>query len=73
MRLCLLPVALLTVAACASTPAKETPRTAAEQRAHDSVLARSKVPNASAVGSAMRVADSLGKRVERQDSAAAVP
>ena len=41
------------------------------QRQKDSILANSKLPGARGVGSAMRVSDSIGARVQRSDSLAA--
>jgi hypothetical protein len=40
------------------------------QRERDSVLAQSKIPGATGVGKAMKVADSAGSRVQLQDSIA---
>jgi hypothetical protein len=40
------------------------------QREKDSILANSKIPNARAVGKAMRVADSTSARVLRADTVA---
>lgn len=40
------------------------------QRQHDSILANSKIPNARAVGSAMRAADSTSAGISRADSVA---
>jgi hypothetical protein len=40
------------------------------ERQHDSILANSKIPNARAVGSAMRAADSTSAGIHRADSVA---
>jgi len=50
---------LLLIAACGQGTKTSTGRT---ERETDSVIANSKVPNAKAVGSAMRVADSASAR-----------
>jgi hypothetical protein len=62
---------LLAVAACSREKAKDA---AAEkvksERERDSVLGQSKIPGATGVGKAMKVADSAGSRVQAQDSIA---
>ena len=62
---------LLALAACS----REKPKDAAaekvkSERERDSVLGQSKIPGATGVGKAMKVADSAGTRVQLQDSIA---
>jgi hypothetical protein len=64
-------VLLLALPACMKEKGKdaaaEQPRS---QRERDSVLGQSKIPGATGVGKAMKVADSAGSRVQLQDSIA---
>lgn len=56
--------------ACGSGNSDQTARDTLTQRQKDSILANSKIPNARAVGNAMRAADSVNVRVLRADSLA---
>lgn len=57
--------------ACGSRESDQTVnRDTLTQRQKDSILANSKIPNARAVGKAMRVADSTSARVLRADTVA---
>jgi hypothetical protein len=56
--------------ACGSGNSEQTARDTLTQRQKDSILANSKIPNARAVGNAMRAADSVNARVLRADSLA---
>jgi hypothetical protein len=57
---------LVLLPACAG---KETPKpTARTERDKDSILANSKIPNAAAVGKAMRVSDSVAAKVRITDT-----
>ena len=56
--------------ACGSGNSDQTAADTLTQRQKDSILANSKIPNARAVGSAMRAADSTSARVLRADSVA---
>lgn len=64
-------VFLLATSGCMKDKEKEA---AAEkvrsERERDSVLGQSKIPGATGVGKAMKVADSAGSRVQLQDSIA---
>lgn len=64
----LVVVAVLT--ACGTGNSDQTARDTLTQRQKDSILANSKIPNARAVGNAMRAADSVNVRVLRADSLA---
>jgi hypothetical protein len=70
-RMMLAALLLAAPSACTKDQAKDA---AAEkirsERERDSVLAQSEIPGAAGVGKAMRVADSAGSRVQRQDSIA---
>jgi len=55
---------------CGSGKADQTARDTLTERQKDSILANSKIPNARAVGSAMRAADSTSARVRQGDSVA---
>jgi len=60
----------LLLAACTGTPSRKS-RTASDsltERQRDSILAKSKIPGASAVGKAMRVADSTSAGIRAADS-----
>jgi hypothetical protein len=64
-------VPLCVVMACGSGESNETVnRDTLTQRQKDSILANSKIPNARAVGRAMRAADSASVRALRADSVA---
>lgn len=70
MRVRLLIIALALLAACASG---KSAKSSAEgdsltERQRDSILAQSRIPGASGVGSAMRAADSASARVRATDS-----
>jgi len=65
---------LLTLAACSGgdSPNKQAVnRDTLTQRQKDSILAKSSIPNAGAVGRAMRAADSTSAGVRRADSVGA--
>jgi hypothetical protein len=72
MRACSLTLALILLAACsAGKSAKST--TAGDsltERQRDSILARSRIPGAAGVGSALRAADSTNARIRATDSVA---
>jgi len=55
---------------CGSGKADQTARDTLTERQKDSILANSKIPNARAVGSAMRAADSTSARVRQAVSVA---
>jgi hypothetical protein len=64
-------VALVLLAACGSNDAKQSVnRDTLTQRQKDSILANSRIPNAGAVGRAMKAADSASMRALRADSVA---
>jgi hypothetical protein len=58
------------VTACGAGNSDQTARDTLTQRQQDSILANSKIPNARAVGNAMRAADSASARAGRADSVA---
>lgn len=65
---------LLTLAACGggdSANQQTVNRDTLTQRQKDSILAKSRIPNAGAVGRAMRAADSTSAGIHRADSVAA--
>jgi hypothetical protein len=68
-RLTTVALLLSALAACRKDKdaAAEKPKS---QRERDSVLGQSKIPGATGVGKAMKVADSAGSRVQLQDSIA---
>lgn len=68
MKSILLAVPLCILLACGSGESSQTDTLT--QREKDSILANSKIPNARAVGKAMRVADSTSARVLRADTVA---
>jgi hypothetical protein len=55
---------------CGSGKSDQTARDTLTERQHDSILANSKIPNARAVGRAMKAADSTSARVLQADSVA---
>jgi len=61
---------VLAAAACggSGSGARTTARDTLTERQHDSVLARSSVPGAGAVGAAMRAADTTSARVRADTS-----
>jgi len=68
----LVPMALALLAACGGG---KSAKSAADgdsltERQRDSILARSRIPGASGVGSAMRAADSASARIRATDSVA---
>jgi hypothetical protein len=66
-----LTAALLLAALAGCTKNKDAaPEKLQSQRERDSVLGQSKIPGATGVGKAMKVADSAGSRVQLQDSIA---
>jgi hypothetical protein len=72
MRLTIIPV-LLFLAACGGDSAdrQAVNRDTLTQRQKDSILAKSSIPGAGAVGRAMRAADSTSAGIHRADSVAA--
>jgi len=62
-------VVVIVLTACGTGKSDQSTDTLT-QRQKDSILANSKLPNARAVGSAMRAADSVNVRVMRADSLA---
>lgn len=59
------------LSACGSGKSDQTVnRDTLTQRQKDSILANSRIPNARAVGKAMRVADSTSAGIQRADSVA---
>lgn len=61
----------LVLAACMKDKEKEAAAGKVKsERERDSVLGQSKIPGATGVGKAMKVADSAGSRVQAQDSIA---
>ena len=64
-------IALCFIIACGSGKSGETVnRDTLTQRQKDSILANSRIPNARAVGRAMKVADSTSAGIRRADSVA---
>ena len=63
-------IAMVLLTACGVGKSDQTASDTLTQRQKDSILANSKIPNARAVGSAMRAADSTSARVLRADSVA---
>ena len=72
MKSLLLAVSLCAISACGSSDksAQTVNRDTLTQRQKDSILANSRIPNARAVGKAMRVADSTSAGIQRADSVA---
>ncbi|HWC73653.1 MAG TPA: hypothetical protein VG454_06920 [Gemmatimonadales bacterium] len=62
-------VGIMLLTACGSGKSDQSRDTLTE-RQKDSILANSKIPNARAVGSAMRAADSTSAGIQRADSVA---
>lgn len=70
MRLVVASILLFTIA-CGSGQSDQTVnRDTLTQRQKDSILANSRIPNAGAVGKAMRAADSTTAGIHRADSVA---
>jgi len=63
-------VCLALATGCGSGKSDQTARDTLTERQRDSILANSKIPNARAVGSAMRVADSTSAGIRRADTVA---
>ena len=63
-------VCLVLATGCGSGKSDQTARDTLTERQKDSILANSKIPNARAVGSAMRAADSTSARAVQADSVA---
>jgi hypothetical protein len=62
-------LALILLAACSGKSAKSAADAdSLTQRQRDSILAKSRIPGASGVGSAMRAADSASARIRATDS-----
>jgi hypothetical protein len=71
MKSILLVVSLCVLMACGSDKSSETVnRDTLTQRQKDSILANSRIPNARAVGRAMKAADSTSAGILRADSVA---
>lgn len=64
-------LALLVVLAACGGRAKSTAaqKDTLTERQHDSILAQSKLPNAAAIGKAMKVADSTSAHIRAADTA----
>ena len=73
MRPTILALALLSLAACAgqSSDKQAVNRDTLTERQRDSILAKSRIPGARAVGRAMTAADSTSAGAHRADSVAA--
>jgi hypothetical protein len=66
-----LVVPLCVIVACGSDKSSQTVnRDTLTQRQKDSILANSRIPNARAVGRAMKAADSTSAGIQRADSVA---
>jgi hypothetical protein len=63
-------VVIVVLTACGGGKSDQTASDTLTQRQKDSILANSKIPNARAVGSAMRAADSTSAGALRVDSVA---
>jgi hypothetical protein len=59
---------LVFVAACGRSGSADAGRDTLTERQRDSILAKSSIPGASGVGSALRVADSTNARIRATDS-----
>jgi len=71
MKLVFVAIILLLVACGSSDKSGQTVnRDTLTERQKDSILANSKIPNARAVGSAMKAADSTSAGIQRADSVA---
>ena len=71
MKLVTITALLCLMSACGSDDSKQTVnRDTLTQRQKDSILANSRIPNARAVGRAMKAADSASMRALRADSVA---
>ena len=71
MKPILLVVSLCCIGACGSDKSSQTvSRDTLTQRQKDSILANSKIPNARAVGRAMKAADSMSARIRSSDTVA---
>jgi len=70
VRALIVALVLLSVAACGSDNKQAVNRDTLTERQKDSILARSRIPNAKAVGRAMTTADSASARALRIDSVA---
>ena len=68
MRVIVTLVLLAMLAGCASPKNDRSAPVAQTQRQHDSMLGASRVPGASGIGAAVRVADSADARRRREDS-----
>jgi hypothetical protein len=71
VRVLIVALVVLGAAACGSDDSKQSVnRDTLTQRQKDSILANSRIPNARAVGRAMRAADSTSAGILRADSVA---
>lgn len=63
-------IAIVLLAACSGTPKPTAAqRDTLTERQRDSILAQSKLPNAAAIGKAMKVADSTSAHIRAADTA----
>jgi len=61
-------VGLLLLSACGRSGKGDASRDTLTERQHDSILAKSSIPGASAVGRALKAADSTNARIRGTDS-----
>jgi hypothetical protein len=61
-------IGLVLAAACGRSGSGDASRDTLTERQHDSILARSSIPGASAVGRALKAADSTNARIHGTDS-----
>jgi hypothetical protein len=61
-------VGLVLVVACGKAGSGDASRDTLTERQHDSILAKSSIPGASAVGRALKAADSTNARIHGTDS-----
>lgn len=61
-------IGLVLAAACGRSGSGDASRDTLSERQHDSILAKSSIPGASAVGRALKAADSTNARIHATDS-----
>ena len=61
-------IGLVFAAACGRSGSGDASRDTLTERQHDSILAKSSIPGASAVGRALKAADSTNARIRGTDS-----
>jgi hypothetical protein len=61
-------IGLVFAAACGRSGSGDASRDTLTERQHDSILAKSSIPGASAVGRALKAADSTNARIHATDS-----